>query len=406
MRRARQSCRQAGAANKKGRLVPPPDVTARIRSLDAEQAASIRRDVCLTKDIVARGLKLLTQPREIDVEQLTLPLAHLARDDHGLNVGAFHQRNDRAGYLVERRHVERSAVKDDDVRFLARRERTDLAVEFQCLGAVHGGVAQHVARCQQGWYGRVRCRPLIGKRWIEGVVRRFDFCPVCVLLQNPLVHHHALHVHGHAHLGEEIRCHSALDIGGKRRFHTKLLHLDDRRDSVPHIHLDREGNRDLRASIVDRLPAHGGLPGHVDEQVVGSDGERSARWVGGEEVQDRGDAEWREDVRRDLQAELSPEGPGLCVGRCPKVDLTAHDHMAKLVSRREPLALDAGRILRILIAGNGTGALEISEGESAPRVVERLDGGVRVLLRVLDLRHVVHRRDAVVELAEFHRTAR
>ena len=32
--------------------------------------------------------------------------------------------------------------------------------------------------------------------------------------------------------------------------------------------------------------------------------------------------------------------------------------------------------------------------------IQRLDGGVRVLRRVMDLRNVVHRRDAVVELAK------
>ena len=46
------------------------------------------------------------------------------------------------------------------------------------------------------------------------------------------------------------------------------------------------------------------------------------------------------------------------------------------------------------------GALEIAEGGAASRIEQRLDGGVRVLGRVMNLRDVVHGRDAVVELRE------
>ena len=47
-----------------------------------------------------------------------------------------------------------------------------------------------------------------------------------------------------------------------------------------------------------------------------------------------------------------------------------------------------------------TRALEIAKGGATPRIDQRLDGGVRVLRRVTDLRDVVHRGDAVVELAK------
>src|SRR5439155_9650238 len=63
------------------------------------------------------------------------------------------------------------------------------------------------------------------------------------------------------------------------------------------------------------------------------------------------------------------------------------------------------RVLRILVAGIGaedvgSRALEIAEGGAAPGVEQRLDGGVRMLRRVMDLRDVVHGRDAVVELRQ------
>jgi hypothetical protein len=61
----------------------------------------------------------------------------------------------------------------------------------------------------------------------------------------------------------------------------------------------------------------------------------------------------------------------------------------ELVARGEPLRLDTERVQRILVPGNATGTLEIAESGAAPRVEQRLDGGVGVLGRVMDLRDVV-----------------
>ena len=69
----------------------------------------------------------------------------------------------------------------------------------------------------------------------------------------------------------------------------------------------------------------------------------------------------------------------LRVGRSSKVDLAAHDHGDELVGRGEPLLLDANRVVRVLVAGNATRALEIAEGGAAPRIHDALDGGVGVL---------------------------
>ena len=61
------------------------------------------------------------------------------------------------------------------------------------------------------------------------------------------------------------------------------------------------------------LPGHVGHPGHVDEQVVRPDADVAVEppVPCGELVEDRADAERRQDVRRDLQAELAPDRPGL-----------------------------------------------------------------------------------------------
>ena len=105
------------------------------------------------------------------------------------------------------------------------------------------------------------------------------------------------------------------------------------------------------------------------------------------------------------RSSCAPDLPGLVGRRIAKIDLAAHDHVNELVARGEPLLLDARRVVRILVAGIGaedvgTRALEIAEGGAAPGIEQGLDGGVRVLRRVMDLRDVVHRRDAVVELRQ------
>src|SRR5205807_3737213 len=58
----------------------------------------------------------------------------------------------------------------------------------------------------------------------------------------------------------------------------------------------------------------------------------------GEQVQGRANAERRQDVCRNLEAELAPDLPSLLVGG--KVDLATHDHGDELVARGEPLFLD------------------------------------------------------------------
>ena len=52
----------------------------------------------------------------------------------------------------------------------------------------------------------------------------------------------------------------------------------------------------------------------------------AGRRAGGKIVEDRADAERRQDVRRDLKSELAPDRPCLGVGRLAEIDLAAHDH--------------------------------------------------------------------------------
>src|SRR3989454_363884 len=205
----------------------------------------LRQQLEASRDFIfaKAGIKQdLTQVRQIDVEQLSLPLAHLACDDHGLDVSAVHQRDDRSRHVVERRHVDRGGVEDDDVGLLAGRERAGLAVQSQVLRTVDGGEPQHVAHIEKRRRAGGRRRPLV--RWYE-----------CSLLEDHLVHDHALHGHRGAHLGKEVRRHRDLDIRAQGRLHAQALHLEDGRNAVSHVHLDREGDRDLHSFVLDRLPA-------------------------------------------------------------------------------------------------------------------------------------------------------
>ena len=172
---------------------------------------------------------------------------------------------------------------------------------------------------------------------------------------------------------------------------------------MTHIHLDRDGQGDLRTLVVHRLPSKVGHPGHMDEQIVGPDPDVvvDAALAHGELVQDRTYPERREDVRRNLQTELASDRPGLRVDRRPEVDLAAHDHRDELVGRGEVLLFDAEGILGIcIVRAVGSRALEVAERRTTPRIEQGLDRSVGVLWRVVDLRDVVHGRDAVVELAQ------
>ncbi len=171
---------------------------------------------------------------------------------------------------------------------------------------------------------------------------------------------------------------------------------------MPHVHFDREGERDMRADVLHLLPGEIGHAGHVDEEVVRPDADivLVAAGAGGEVVHDRANAERRQNVRGNLQVELPSQRPRLLGGRVAQIDLAAHHHGDELVVRREVAVSDAGRILRILVAGNAAGALEIAERRAAAGVEQRLHRRVRMLRRMVDLRDVEHGGDAVVELRE------
>jgi len=166
----------------------------------------------------------------------------------------------------------------------------------------------------------------------------------------------------------------------------------------------RHGERDAGAGVLHHLPGEIGHPRHVDEQVVGTEPDGAFTFADGVEL--RGHAEAADDVRGDGDIELAPEIPGSCVeARGLKVDLAAHEHGHELVARREVLLLDAACVVRIRRTRRrslqiGPRALEITEDDPSLGVGAAFDRSVGVPGRVVDLRDVVRRRDARVELAE------
>ena len=129
----------------------------------------------------------------------------------------------------------------------------------------------------------------------------------------------------------------------------------------------------------------------MDEQIV-----RSQHLFLDQIGERLGHAEAADDMRRDRDAKLASDGLGFVIAR--QIDLAAHDHGDKLVVGRKILLLDAPRVRRII--GFFATAFEISERGAATRIHDPLDGRVGMRRRMVDLRDVVHRRHARIELAE------
>src|SRR5256885_11889190 len=114
-------------------------MTLLLIALETQESSGIRlavqvlRDLRCGEDVVARVLELPAQVVQVDIEQLPLPLAYLARDDHRLDVGAVHQRDDRSRHVVERRHVYGGCGEDEDVCVLSPRVRGGPSVQSPML---------------------------------------------------------------------------------------------------------------------------------------------------------------------------------------------------------------------------------------------------------------------------------
>src|SRR5215510_14537369 len=139
--------RLASSPGRKKRTGRPEPPLAAVRS--PSLAEQVLRHARRAEDEVARVLQFAAQPAQVYVEQLSFPFAHLAGDDHGLDIAALHHLHDSTRYVVDREHVDMRGVEDDDIGLLAGRERAGLAVQSKVFRTVDGGVAQHVPHVEE-----------------------------------------------------------------------------------------------------------------------------------------------------------------------------------------------------------------------------------------------------------------
>ena len=110
----------------------------------------VQLEAAAVHDRVARLRHQLAHPGHIDAGQRSSPLPGLACDEDAFDVTRIHQIHDGAERIVVRPDIERIRAQDDDVRFLSRREGSDLVVDLGAAGAFQCGELQHSTRAQQG----------------------------------------------------------------------------------------------------------------------------------------------------------------------------------------------------------------------------------------------------------------
>ena len=145
--------------------------------------------------------------------------------------------------MVERHHVDGVRRQQDDVGLLARRERSGSLVE------------------------PVRSRPA-DRRHVDDILHRQQGRDVRLLGSLARKDLHALQEEVRAHLGEEVGWDLGLDVVAERPGDLVVERLLDRRDPVPHFHLDRRGQRQAAAGVGDQLPFLRGQVAAVDVRDV------------------------------------------------------------------------------------------------------------------------------------------
>jgi RNA polymerase sigma-70 factor, ECF subfamily len=98
---------------------------------------------------VASGFDVAAQARQIDAHQPTLPFASLSGDKHMLDVAGIHHGHHRTGNVVHGEHVDAIGGEQNDVGFLARRERSDFMIQVGHPGTLDGGEFNGVAAGKQ-----------------------------------------------------------------------------------------------------------------------------------------------------------------------------------------------------------------------------------------------------------------
>src|SRR5690606_11673239 len=167
--------------------------------------------------------------------------------EDGLDVARVHAEHDRADGIVHGRDVERSRVEEDEVSLLSRGERAYLVAEAVGARALDGGELENIAGREQ--LGNV---PHFGKQ-VVGVQQA------------------ALKRKTSAHLRKHVRRLVGLDVDAETGANAVVERTLYRRYAVPHLHLDRNGERDLAAAVGDQLKLEVAERAGMDIRRVGAE---------------------------------------------------------------------------------------------------------------------------------------
>src|SRR5262249_23800345 len=102
---------------------------------DTSSTEQVGLEVRALDHAVTRLLHHPAHARDVDTNEVAAPLLHLAGDEDAVDIARVHQVDDDARHIVERPDVEPVGAEQDDVGFLAGRERADLVLEMAAARA-------------------------------------------------------------------------------------------------------------------------------------------------------------------------------------------------------------------------------------------------------------------------------
>ena len=287
---------------------------------------------------IARGLDVAAQARQIDADQAPLPLADLTGDEHVLDVTGVHHCDHGAGNVIHGEHVNAIGGEQNNISFLAGRERADFVIQVGHLSAFYGGELDGVAAGEQtGNILLARDRTLVD----QGTLQR----------------------ERRAHDGEHVGGHIAFDIHAEAGANAVVERGLEGRHAVAHLHFNRGGNGDFTAAIANHLPHVLVELRAVDVLVVRAHQPVSPHALEGARTV-------ADDVRGNGHSQRARQFPMLRVGssiECESQQLVIGREILGLDARdvlRKLRALDAGRIR---IYGAASGFLETGDARVGMR---------------------------------------
>jgi hypothetical protein len=329
-------------------------------------------------EVLAGGLD--QPPRPVHVgEQLAATLADHAVHDDGVDVGHVGAQRHRGDRVLHRHHVEVPGVDEHHVGLLAGRQRTGAILDPGDVRAVDGGHLEHLPGGEHG-------------------VR-----DVGVGLPAHRVDPGALGAERGAHLGEHVTGDGGDDVDGQAGTQPELVALVDRRPPVAHLQLDLWRDGDLAAGLGDPLPLVVAEVAAVDVRRVRAEQAEPVELLDhGEPPGQAAHAHVHRDREAQLPGELPLGGDDVVLAEAGAAGGQGHGEQAAVGG--EVGAADAADVVgrddlgavEPVLGQRGVGAAVRVLGPDAD-LLQRADGGVRVVRGVVDVGPVDQGGDAGVE---------